>query len=124
MRELAGDGEWRTKLSPVIVREVLRRWAELMDQLSSMTGSGRSPLTAETKFVGALAHYWKKELGAKIMNSRAISKSLPKLRSSHAYEQGGLFAKFVRESARIIPKTYRPGYWDQAIRNVIEKRYR
>ena len=97
MRELASASEWRTKLNPAIVREMLGRWVELMNDLNSMTGSGRSPLTAETKFVGALAHYWKEELGAKIVNSRTISTTLPKTRSSHAYEQGGLFADFVRE---------------------------
>ena len=122
MRELASASEWRTKLNPAIVREMLGRWVELMNDLNSMTGSGRSPLTAETKFVGALAHYWKEELGAKIVNSRTISTTLPKTRSSHAYEQGGLFADFVRESAKIIPKTYRPSYWDQAIRKVIENK--
>ena len=40
MRELASASEWRTKLSPAIVREMLGRWVELMNDLNSMTGSG------------------------------------------------------------------------------------
>ena len=83
-----------------------------MDELSDKTGRGRSPITAEKNFVRVLAHYWEEELGAKPVNSRHLS------------EQSGLFANFIREAAKIIPKAYRPNSWDQAIREVLKKNSR
>ena len=115
MRKLAGQREWQVKLNPTIVREALRRWLELMDQLSAMVGRGRSPITAEVKFVGALAHYWTEELGATLGNSRSWA-NRPK-----EFEQKGLFASFVRKAGEIIPKNYRPTSWDHAIRSIAEK---
>jgi len=113
MRELVGEPEWRV-LKPSHVRRALTEWIELMDQLSTMAGRGRSPITAETNFVSALAHYWTRELGATLGNSRAWA-NRPK-----EFEQKGLFAIFVREAGQIIPKEYRPSSWDHAIRRAIE----
>ena len=71
MRKLAGSREWDKKLDPAMVREALKRWIQLMDELSGMTGTGRPLITAEKKFVADLAHYWKNELGATLENSRS-----------------------------------------------------
>jgi hypothetical protein len=112
MRDLAGASEWRNKLNPPIIRRALERWLELMDELNHKSGRGRSPNTAEKNFVRALAHHWEKELGGKPVNSRHLS------------EQSGLFANFIREAAKIIPKGYRPKSWDQAIREVLKRKSR
>jgi hypothetical protein len=116
MRKLTGGGEWRKKLDPALVREALERWVELMGELSGMTGSGRSPIAAEKKFVADLAHYWKEELGATLGNSRSWANK-PK-----EFEQKGLFPNFVRKAAEIIPPGYRPASWDHAIREITERK--
>ena len=110
MRELASAGEWEKKLNPATMREALEGWVKLMDELSA--GSGRSPNTAEKNFVGALAHYWEKELGAKPENSRSWANQ------PREFEQKGLFPDFVRKAAEIIPAEYRPASWDHAIREI------
>ena len=112
MRDLAGAREWRNKLNPAMVRRALERWLELMGELSNKTGRGRSPITAEKNFVRVLAHYWKKELGASLGNSRGYANR------EKEFEQKGLFADFVRTAAQIIPEKYRPKSWDHAIRAI------
>ncbi len=116
MRKFAGGGEWKKKLDPTIVREALERWVELLGELSKMTGSGRSPIAAQKKFVADLAHYWKKELRSKPGNSRSGANQ------TKEFEQKGLFSKFVRTAAEIIPAEYRPISWDHAIREIIERK--
>jgi hypothetical protein len=124
MRELCCSqnrkNDWDVRLSPARVRAALEQWVALMEQLHSQAGSGRTPLAAEANFVGELATYWTEELGAQLINSRAFSISPQEWRSSHAFEQKGLFADFIREAAKVIPEIYRPGSWDQAIRRIIE----
>jgi len=112
MRDLAGAREWRNKLNPAMVRRALERWLELMAELSNKTGRGRSPITAEKNFVRVLAHYWKKELGASLGNSRGYANR------EKEFEQKGLFADFVRKAGEIIPEKYRPKSWDHAIRAI------
>ena len=114
MRRLVDESGWQTELNPTIVRKALKRWVELMDELSrmTMTGGGPPPIAAQTKFVGALARYWKRELSAKIENTRDVD----------SFKQRGFFANFVRKAAKIIPEDYRPANWDVAIRQVIEKK--
>ena len=109
------EDEWERKFDPRIVREALTRWIELMDQLGRVTGGRRPPIIAEKNFVGALALYWKDELGAQLGNSRSD------FAQPNKPAQKGLFADFVLEVSAIIPKAYRPSSWDHAIREILEK---
>lgn len=124
--QLEREGIWESTLSPTVIlsesadEETVSRswscWFDLIKKIHERTGRGRSPIAAEVKFVGELAHYWRHELQAPLGNSRAQD-----YHSNEPAQQRGLFADFVRMSAEVIPPEYRPRSWERAIRNVLEQ---
>jgi hypothetical protein len=110
------EHQWSIKYSPLVVKEILARWLDLMDTIYIDTGTGRPPDTAENRFVFLLADYWKNNLRLPLVSGRGVQPG------SDRHDQQGPFANFVRKAAEIIPPEYRPETWDYAIRKNVGKK--
>jgi hypothetical protein len=105
---------WKNRYGVNAIKEALTEWQALMCTVHTATGTtGRPPVTAEVSFVSHLHYYWTHELGAKAVDSRG---------GGSANQQQGLFAEFVREAEKIIPKGLKPHSLDHAIKTVLGRK--
>jgi hypothetical protein len=122
--ESADDREdvWDTRFGPAAVKTVLALWLNLIEQLQSQTGRGRSPVSAQFGFVRTLAAYWTDTLKAPLGSSRNEANSPKPGGRVDQHGQRGLFAQFVYKVAEGIPEELGGKEWDTAIREISEKK--
>jgi hypothetical protein len=114
---------WDTRFGPAAVRTALARWLNLIEELHSQTGKGRSPVSAQFGFVRTLAAYWTDTLKAPLGSSRNETNSPKPGGRVDQHGQRGLFAQFVYKVAEGILEEFGGKLeWDTAIREISEKK--
>jgi hypothetical protein len=111
------EDQWTEQRSPMAMKAVLVDWQQRMDELSPLTGTGRTEISAERHFVDRLAHYWTDELGACLTLSRGERRQ-----GGEDVRQSGLFPDFVRAAAEMIPREFRPHTFETAIEQIVGRK--